>query len=472
MQKQLTQRPQETDKVTTSQTQAQSEKIHILYVDDEPSYCRLFRRSMIDDERFRISTAESAAETLTLLEHTPVDIVFTDLLMPRMGGIELLEQIHQHNPDIFVLIATGVDSTAEAVRAMKAGAYDYILKPLDMEMVRRQLDRIVQHQQLLHETSLDSNKKFRFENLVGRDQAMFELFGKIRQVAQTDTTVLIHGESGTGKELIAEAIHARSPRCDEPFIRVNCAALTENLINSALFGHEKGSFTGADSRKMGLFEAANAGTIFLDEIGDIPVQTQVALLRVLELGNFQRVGGTATVQVNTRIICATNRDLADAIKQKTFREDLYYRINVISLTAPALRERTLDIPLLANFFLERYRCQTAKNIIGISKSAMSLLTNHHWPGNVRELANTIEHAVVFCQNRHITPENLPDQLRSSGPSNFSLTLHNSSLESAEATLIHSVLQQQDWHLTKAAAALGIARGTLYSKIEKLGIVKP
>lgn len=458
--------------MTNSQPQTPSEKMHILYVDDEPSYCHLFRRAMIDDEHFRISTAESAAEALTLLEDTRVDIVFTDLLMPRMGGIELLVKIHQHNPDIFVLIATGVDSTAEAVRAMKAGAYDYILKPLDMEMVRRQLDKIVQHQQLLHETSQDPNQKFRFENLVGRDQAMFELFGKIRHVAQTDSTVLIHGESGTGKELIAEAIHARSPRCDQPFIRVNCAALTETLINSALFGHEKGAFTGADSRKMGFFEAADAGTIFLDEIGDIPVQTQVALLRVLELGSFQRVGGTATVQVNTRIICATNRDLTAAIKQKTFREDLYYRINVISLTAPALRERTLDIPLLANFFLERYRRETGKNIVGISKSAMSLLANHHWPGNVRELANTLEHAVVFCQERTINPEHLPDQLRSSAPHDFSLTLHNSSLESAETALIRLVLQQQDWHLTKAAAALGIARGTLYSKMEKFGIVKP
>lgn len=457
---------------TAQSRDAAAEKIHILYVDDEPSYCRLFKRAMSDDERFRISTAENSADALALLEHIRVDIVFSDLLMPRMGGIELLERIHQHSPDIFVLIVTGVDSTAEAVRAMKAGAYDYILKPLDMEMVRRQLDKIVQHQQLLHETSLQPEQKFRFENLVGRDQAMFELFGKIRQVAQTDTTVLIHGESGTGKELIAEAIHARSLRSAQPFIRVNCAALTETLINSALFGYEKGAFTGAGSRKIGFFEAADGGTIFLDEIGDIPMQTQVALLRVLELGNFQRVGGTATIQVNTRIICATNRDLAAAIKQKTFREDLYYRINVISLTAPALRERPLDIPLLANFFLERYRRETGKNIVGISKSAMSLLTTHHWPGNVRELANTLEHAVVFCQARTISSEHLPDHLCTATDPDFTLTLHDSSLEAAEAALIRSVLQQQDWHLTKAAAALGIARGTLYSKMEKLGIAKP
>ncbi|MFO7578379.1 MAG: sigma-54 dependent transcriptional regulator [Pelovirga sp.] len=449
-----------------------AEKMHILYVDDEAAYGRLFRRAMINDERFHISTADGAEEALQLLETVAVDIVFTDLLMPRINGMALLQEIHQRYPETFVLIVTGVDSTAEAVKAMKAGAYDYILKPLDMEMVRRQLDKIVEHRQLLRETSLAPQRDFRFENLVGREQVMFELFEKIRQVARTDTTVLIHGESGTGKELIAEAIHARSSRCDRPFIRVNCAALTETLINSALFGYEKGAFTGAATRKAGFFEAASGGTIFLDEIGDIPIQTQVALLRVLELGNFQRVGGTATVQVDTRIICATNRDLSAAIKEKAFREDLYYRINVISLSAPPLRARQQDIPLLANFFLDRYRRETAKNIVGISKAAMSLLTAHSWPGNVRELANTLEHAVVFCQGRSIQPAHLPDSVHQQQEGDFCLTLHDSSLEATETALIRSVLQQKDWHLTRAAEALGIARGTLYSKMEKLGIHKP
>lgn len=455
-----------------NRSKATEPKMHILYVDDEAAYCRLFKRAMFEDDRFRISIAHSGDEALQLLQQTAVDIVFTDLLMPRMDGVSLLEKIHRHDPDIFVLIVTGVDSTAEAVKAMKAGAYDYILKPLDLEMVRRQLDKMVQHRQLLRETSLGAERNFRFENLIGRDQAMFELFAKIRQVAQTDSTVLIHGESGTGKELIAEAIHARSDRRDQPFVRVNCAALTETLINSALFGYEKGAFTGAAARKIGFFEAASRGTIFLDEIGDVPAQTQVALLRVLELGNFQRVGGTATVQVDTRIICATNRDLSLAIKEKTFREDLFYRINVISLTAPPLRSRALDIPLLANFFLDRYRRETGKNISAISTAAMALLTAYHWPGNVRELANTLEHAVVFCPQRSIMPEHLPESVRDSSHREFSLTLHDSSLEATETALIRSVLEQNNWHLTKAAAALGIARGTLYSKMEKLGICKP
>ncbi|WP_235269901.1 sigma-54-dependent transcriptional regulator [Geoalkalibacter subterraneus] len=309
-------------------------KIHILYVDDEAAYCRLFQRAMVDEERFVITTAQSGEEALRLMNETTVDIVFTDLLMPRMDGMELLRQVRKNFPDTFVLMLTGVDSTAEAVKAIKAGAYDYILKPLDMDMIRRQLDKIIQHKELLQDSAPTPGTGFRFENLVGKDATMFEIYEKIRQVAQTDTTVLIHGESGAGKELIAEAIHARSTRREQPFIPVNCAALNEALISSALFGHEKGAFTGATSRKCGLFEAASGGTIFLDEIGDIPIQTQVTLLRVLELGNFQRVGGTETIQVDTRIICATNRDLTAAIKEKTFREDLYYRINVVSLTAP------------------------------------------------------------------------------------------------------------------------------------------
>lgn len=447
-------------------------KLHILYVDDEAAYGRLFRRAMIDDERLYITMAESGEEALLLLQKTKADIVFTDLLMPRMDGMELLQQIRNNYPDTFVLMLTGVDSTADAVRAIKAGAYDYILKPLDMQMIRRQLDKILQHKKLLQETTQTLDKPFRFENLIGRDQAMFEIFEKIKQVAQTDSTVLIQGESGTGKELIAEAIHNRSSRRDKPFIRVNCAALTETLINSALFGYEKGAFTGAASRKVGFFEVASGGTIFLDEIGDIPIQTQVALLRVLELGNFQRVGGTETIHVDTRIICATNKDLPAAIKDKSFREDLYYRINVISLSAPPLRSRKSDIPLLVNFFLDRYRREIGKSISGMSKSALAILCEYDWPGNVRELANTIEHAVVFCQERKILPNNLPENLRTSAGRDFSVTLHDSSLAAAEATLIRTVLEQKDWHLTHAAEALGIARGTLYSKMEKLGIQKP
>jgi len=447
------------------------QKCRVLYVDDEPAYGRLFSRGMEDDDRFSIITATSGEEALRILQDCPIQIVLTDLLMPRMDGLHLLEEIKRCWPDTFVLMLTGVDSADKAVKAMKAGAYDYILKPLDIAMVRLQLGKILQHRQLLQDTLPPAGDDYRFENMVGKDPIMFKLFEKIQQVAQSEATVLICGESGTGKELIAEAIHARSRRCDKPFVRVNCAALTESLISSALFGHEKGAFTGAATQKTGFFEYASKGTIFLDEIGDIPVQTQVALLRVLEMGSFQRVGGTETINVDVRVICATNQDMSTAVKEKTFREDLYYRINVVSLAAPALRERKSDIPLLAQFFLELYQRKSAKTISGFSRPALARLCNYHWPGNVRQLANAIERAVIFCQGRQILPEHLPDELHNESEHDFSLTLHDSSLASVEESLIRTVLEEKHWHLSHAAEALGIARGTLYSKMERYHIQK-
>lgn len=448
------------------------ETYRILYVDDEPSYCRLFRRSMEDDERLVVETAHSGKEALEILTEFPADIVLTDLLMPQMDGLALLEAIRRQYPGIFVLMLTGVDSADKAVRAMKAGAYDYILKPLDMAMLRNQLEKLLHHIALLKNGPSGSDDPFNFSSMVGRDKAMLELFDKIQQVARTDSTVLINGESGTGKELIAEAIHLGSPRKDKPFVRVNCAALTDTLINSALFGHEKGAFTGAAERKSGLFESASGGTIFLDEIGDIPIQTQVALLRILELGSFQRVGGTETIQIDTRVICATNKDLTAAMEHKEFREDLYYRINVVSLTAPPLRARKADIPLLVNFFLERCCTKNGKKISGISESAMSLLCNYSWPGNVRQLANIVERAVVFCRKRQILPEHLPEEVRSASRNDFLLTLHDSNIASAEESLIRAVLVEKNGHLTQAAQALGISRGTLYSKMVRYGLQKP
>jgi DNA-binding NtrC family response regulator len=449
-----------------------AEKCRILYVDDEPAYCRLFCRGLADDERFVIRTAADGQEALRLLTIEPAEIVLTDLLMPRMDGLTLLNEIKISWPETFVLLLTSVDSADKAVKAMKSGAYDYILKPLDMEMIQRQLGKILQHRQLLNEAPQPVVDELCFENMVGKDPIMFELFEKILQVAQSDATVLITGESGTGKELIAEAIHARSRRSTKQFVRVNCAALTETLVNSSLFGHEKGAFTGAVGRKAGFFEVASGGTIFLDEIGDISIQTQVALLRVLEMGSFQRVGGTDTIHVDVRVICATNQDLSSAVKEKTFREDLYYRINVVSLPAPSLRSRKSDIPLLANFFFELYRRKTDKKISGISAAAMTMLREYAWPGNVRQLANVLEHAVIFCQGHQIYIEHLPDEIRQAPPVNFLLTLHDCSLSSAEAALILAALEENDWHLTQAAESLCVARGTLYSKMKRYRIHKP
>ncbi|MBW6512971.1 MAG: sigma-54 dependent transcriptional regulator [Desulfuromonadaceae bacterium] len=449
-----------------------TKKTRLLYVDDEAAYRRIFSRELGDDPRFEIETAESGAAALQRLKTFPAEIVLSDLSMPGMDGIELLQEIRQRYAEIFVLILTGVDSSHEAVRAMKAGAYDYILKPFDITSLLMQLEKILKHRQLLDGNKEDSSAEFHFENLIGQDPAMFELFECIRRTAPTNATVLIRGESGTGKELIAAALHARSPRRDQVFVPVNCAALSEGLINSALFGHEKGAFTGADKRKAGFFEHAHNGTIFLDEIGDIPLATQVALLRVLELGTFQRVGGTETIKVDTRIICATNKDLEAAIQEKSFREDLYYRLNVVTLTAPPLRQRRTDIPLLADYFLHRYSQENNKGIKAISKEALDLLCAYHWPGNVRELGNVIARAVVFCSGTELQPAHLPTELRDNKQSaGFHLNLTSSLLPEIEATVIRQVLEAKNWNLSQAAEALGIARGTLYSKIKSYGLEK-
>jgi two-component system NtrC family response regulator/two-component system response regulator HydG len=284
---------------------------------------------------------------------------------------------------------------------------------------------------------------------------------------------LITGETGTGKELIAEAIHFRSRRRGGPLIRVNCAAFTETLINSELFGHERGAFTGAVARKTGFFELADAGTIFLDEIGDIPVSTQISLLRVLESGAFQRVGGTQTLKVDTRVICATNKDLAQAVRQNLFRKDLFYRVNVVSIDIPPLRDRKSDIPVLANHFLEKHVAATGKKAVGFSRDAMALLTGYEWPGNVRELINVVERAAIYCKGKEITPDHLRGDIRElKDPKEFRISLSSLSLKEAESTLIRKALNEASWNLKQAARQLSITRSTLYSKMKKHKIQRP
>jgi DNA-binding NtrC family response regulator len=449
--------------------------ITILFVDDEKAYQKAFVRAMRKEMQFKLITASRGIEALQLLQTTPTDVVLTDIKMPEMDGWTLLKKIREHYPDIFVIAITGYGSIEDAVRAMKLGAYDYLQKPFDFDLIKMLLEKIVEHRRLIKACVVpreDQRKRYRFENIIGQDRKMFKIYEMINTVAKTSASVLITGESGTGKELIAEAIHYRSNRRNKPFHQVNCAALTESIINSELFGHEKGAFTGADSQKIGLFEKAHEGTLFLDEIGDIPLQTQVSLLRVLETGTFQRVGGTRTIKVNTRILCATNQDLSGSIQDKRFREDLFYRINVVSIDVPPLRERSLDIPLLALYFVEKYSQENAMNIKGISKSALKILSQYHWPGNVRELGNVINHALIFCKTGNIQPTNLPDNIKQASQNKqFRLTLTSPSLPLAEATLIKKVLNENHWNLKQAALELEIARGTLYSKIKKYKLKK-
>jgi len=448
---------------------------HILFVDDVEFNRKVFLQVMRKDPTFRVDTASSGLEALQFLKTSPVDIVITDMKMPEMDGLSLMREIRDLYPDIFVIVVTGHASIENAVRAMKMGAYDYLLKPFDFSHIKITLEKIVEHASVIKKTIVpadEHHEKYRFENIIGQDRKMFKIYEMINAVAKTPASVLVTGESGCGKELIAEAIHFRSKRKDKPFHCVNCAALTESIINSELFGHEKGAFTGADQQKIGLFELADNGTLFLDEIGDIPLQTQISLLRVLESSTFQRVGGSQTIQVDTRIICATNKDLAEAIKEKRFREDLYYRINVVSIDVPPLRERKLDIALLAKYFLEKYGHENDKNIHRISKSTMKILHQYDWPGNVRELANTIKHALIFCKGQEILPAHLPENIREgSHKKDFRLTLTSPSLPQAEAALIRKVLEDHHWNLKKASTDLAIARGTLYSKMKKYGIKK-
>lgn len=450
-------------------------KTRLLYVDNEEPVRSLFRQAMIGDTLL-IETASDGREAVNKLETFPADIVITDVVMPNMDGLTLLKKIRQRFPGIFVVIVTSQDSMEDAVRAIKGGAYDCISKPFNFPLIRMLIEKITDHKKLLQAgdyPGTERRKKYRFENIIAQDPKMFDIFRRISDVAATDATVLITGESGTGKELIAEAIHHRSPRKAGPLIKVNCAALTETLINSELFGHEKGAFTGAIAQKKGHFELAEKGTIFLDEIGDIPVSTQISLLRVLESGTFQRVGGARTLKTDARGICATNRDLAMAIKEKRFREDLFYRINVVSIHVPPLRERKSDIPLLANHFLEKYCAKIKKDVFRISRAAMEMLIRYDWPGNVRELANIIENTVIFCKGREIAPGDLPQEFKkSSQTKDFTLTLFSRSLPLAESTLIRKVLEETNWNLKKAAEELDIARGTLYSKMGKYGVEKP
>ena len=423
-----------------------------------------------------IETASDGMEALKKLKTFPADIVITDVLMPVMDGLSLLKEIRECYPDIVVIVVTGYGSIDNAVQAMKLGAYDYILKPFDFDMIKMVIEKIVSHRRILQEnifSEKERRKGYRFKNIIGRDPKMYKVFRMITDVAKTNATVLITGESGTGKELVAEAIHYRSLRRENTLITVNCAAFTKTLINSELFGHEKGAFTGAIAQKKGHFELADGGTVFLDEIGDIHLQTQISLLRVLELKTFQRVGGTMTIKVDIRVVCATNKDLSDKVKENLFREDLFYRIAVVSIHIPPLRERKSDIPLLVSYFMEKYCTETKKKIIRISGAAMKMLIEYNWPGNVRELSNVIERAIIFCKGTEIILDNLPEDIKKASQKKvFGLSLSSMSLPLTESILIRRVLEETNWNLKQAAMELEIARGTLYSKIKKYGIDKP
>ncbi len=442
--------------------------IRILIVDDE----EIVRESLgnwFREEGYHVAMAASGKEALEKVAAESWDIYLIDIKMPGMDGLELQRKIMEINPQATIIIMTAYASVETAVRAMKQGAYDYIVKPFDPDDLEHLIRNAVERKRLLSENVRLRQKieeMAHFHEIIGQSPAIRRVLEQVSLVAPSDTTVLIRGESGTGKELIARAIHASSPRRYMPIIVVNCGALSEGVIESELFGHEKGAFTGALYRRKGKFELADGGTLFLDEIGDISLKTQIDLLRVLEEKKIFRVGGNTPIPVDFRLIAATNRDLEALVAERAFREDLYYRINVFSIALPPLRERREDIPLLAEHFVERFARAMNKPLRGLSRDALDLLMTYDWPGNVRELQNAIERAVLVCRGREIEPDDLP--LPVNDVRDLPL---GKSLADVERQHIQRILRETAWNISQAARVLGIDRVTLYNKIRKYGLAR-
>jgi DNA-binding NtrC family response regulator len=450
---------------------------NILVVDDDESLRRV-TQLQLEEAGYRVLTASNGTQALALMEEETPGLVITDLKMPGPSGLELLKKIRQDYPQTTVLLITAFGTVQTAVEAMKAGAYDYITKPIDYEELVLVVNRAMERQQLVEEVrtlrrSLD--QKYGFENIIGRSKALLSVLEMASRVALRDSTVLIRGETGTGKELLAKAIHQNSRRKDQPFITINCGAIPKDLLESELFGHVKGSFTGAFAPKRGKVEMADGGTLFLDEIGELPLELQVKLLRLIQHGEVEKVGATTPATVNVRILAATHRNLQSLIEDGTFREDLYYRLAVIPLELPPLRDRTDDIPeLVQHLFLSAREKHKLPNL-KLPPALLGYFCSYRWPGNVRELENVIERLVVLSVGDEITLDDLPEFLRrertSDGGLQLELPAQGISLENVEKELIEKALKKFDWNQTKAASFLDISRRTLIYRIEKHGLHK-
>lgn len=457
----------------------------ILIVDDEPNYLVVLSE-LLKDEGFEVFTAADGFSGLKLVEDVDLDLVVTDMQMPGMNGLELLQKVKEKNRDLPVVVITAFAEVEKAVQAMQAGAYSYLAKPFSNDELIITLNKAAQHYSLVREnTRLRSEIKGKsgFAGMVGKNPRMLQVYQLIEKVAPTHASVLITGESGTGKELVAKAIHVNSPRESRPFIAVNCAALSGSLLESELFGHEKGAFTGAVAMRKGRFELADSGTIFLDEVGEIPLALQSKLLRILQEKTFERVGGGKTIEVDVRIISATNKDLREEVAAGRFREDLFYRLNVIPISLPPLRERMDDMRLLAEYFVDKYRKELRKPMLQISPDALKLLVKLPWEGNIRELENTIERAAILCSNDIIEADDVhPDtpfpeeasalgqelDLRLMIPENAGL---NDVLYVIEKKMLTQALSDTDYVQARAAEKLGITKSLLQYKMKKYRIKK-
>ena len=443
----------------------------ILVVDDEPAQRELVS-GFLARHGFEVTTARDGAEALERFRREPVDLILTDQKMPGLSGLELTQAARAVNPEVAVVLMTAYGTIEHAVAAIKAGATDYLTKPLNLDELLHRLGQVRDHQRLLgenRELRAALQERHRVEGILGESGRMQEVLSLVRRVAASDATVLIRGESGTGKELIAKAIHYASRRAEGPLVRVNCAALPETLLESELFGHEKGAFTGAQATRRGRFELAHGGSLFLDEIGDLPPHLQVKLLRVLQEREIERVGSSRPIPVDVRLLAATHRDLEALVKAGGFREDLYYRINVVTLAVPPLRERREDIPLLLDHFLSKFARANGKTIRGLTREARDTLLRYDYPGNVRELENLMERAVVLTRDEVIGRADLPLSVRETEPESGEATGLPAAVEGLERRMIRDALARADGVQTRAAELLGISERVLRYKLRKYGL---
>lgn len=449
----------------------------ILVVEDDPGHLAALR-TVLKSWGYQAEGVYDGVRAVERAKETPFDLILMDVRMVAMSGIEALRRIKEYNPAIPILIMTAYSSVESAVEAMKAGAYDYLTKPLDFDALKIVMERALEHAQLKAENQALKARLgsvLDLKEIVGKSQPMKELIEMVAMIAPSEATVLITGESGTGKELIARAIHFNSSRKGGPFVVVNCAAITETLLESELFGHERGAFTGADKRREGRFMQADKGTIFLDEIGEMSPAMQAKLLRVVQEREIQRVGSDSTIQVDVRILAATNRDLREEVSSGKFREDLFYRLNVVNLRVPALRERMDDVPLLAQHFLDKYAARNRKRVKGFTPLAMDMLLKYEWPGNVRELENALERAVILVPGEYISERELPLGITQPHPGREETAqaaksiIGVTSLEELEKQAVLSALEASRGNKSDAARKLGITRRTLYKKLKGYGM---
>lgn len=451
---------------------------HILIIDDEQSQV-VSLKSFLERRNYVISSANSGSDGIKIVKEESVDLVITDYRMPEMTGLEVVQELNNINPELPVVVITAFSDVKDAIKVMKEGAFDYLSKPIDLDELEIIVKRAQARGDLISENKLLKEQlKEQFDNdfIITNSSKMAKVLAITNRVAKSDSTVLVRGETGTGKELIAKSLHYSSTRKDKPMVTVNCAALSENLLESELFGHEKGSFTGAHTQRIGRFEQADGGTLFIDEIGDISLQTQVKLLRALQFGEFERIGGTKTINVDVRVITATNRGLEEMIQNNEFREDLFYRINVISINLPPLRERKEDIQLLVKHFIDKYSKKNKKSVSNISKEAFNKLMKYDYPGNIRELENLIESAVVISQDEILTENDFTIGNNSKSKSDILNThsfkdTYTEKVGAFEIALISEALKLKDGNQSQAAKLLGISERHLRSRMQKYNIKK-